>query len=382
LQILFITILSRLISPDEFGVVSSLMIAINFINILNQIGVGAALIQKKELTKELIGFSYSFSLVFSLIMGGIYLIVIPWYLEYLELSEILDFAFLLVLYFPIKGFSLISEALLMREMRFKEVVLIDLWSFFFGYGFVAVFFGTLDFGYKSIIFGYFGQLIISTIWYWIKIKPVYSSIRLNESTISLVRYGFWHSSGTIINYIAEQLDYLVTIKLFGTEQQGYYHKSFQLYSVGARVGGSVLDRVFFPYFSKYQSDIKKIKNIYKKFSLASFGTLFFISLIGYLLADKIVLIVLGENWVKSIEPFSILIWALYLRVQTKINKTVLKSLNYVKELMFHQLLFLVSLVIFLFIFGRNGIVGVAWSVVFATLINTISTSFLVLRKLR
>jgi len=374
--------LSRLISPDEFGIVSSLMIAINFINILNQIGVGAALIQKKELTKELIGFSFSFSLVFSSIMGVIYLIILPWYLEYLDLSKILNFAFLLVLYFPIKGFSLISESLLMREMRFKEVVLIDLWSFLFGYGIVAIVFGYLDFGYKSIIFGYFGQLIISTIWYWIKVKPEYSPIRINESTISLVRYGFWHSSGTIINYVAEQLDYLVTIKLYGTEQQGFYHKSFQLYSVSARLGGSILDRVFFPYFSKYQSDIEKIKNIYRKFSFASFFILITISIICYFFADTIVLMILGDKWSQSIAPFSILIWALYLRVQTKINKTVLKSLNYVKELSYHQLLFLGSLIFFLAIYGRNGISGVAWSVVFASLINTISTTYLVYKRLK
>jgi len=50
-QILFTIILTRLLSPDDFGLFAIGMMLIGFANMLSDFGLGSALIQKKELTE-------------------------------------------------------------------------------------------------------------------------------------------------------------------------------------------------------------------------------------------------------------------------------------------------------------------------------------------
>ncbi len=115
-QLVFVMILSRIISPKEFGIVSSLMIFVNFMNVINQLGIGSALIQKSHITETNIKFSYTFSMILSVFLGIIYILAMPFYLSYIDLQYILPFPFILFFYFPLKGLSSVAEALLAEKM--------------------------------------------------------------------------------------------------------------------------------------------------------------------------------------------------------------------------------------------------------------------------
>lgn len=49
-QILVTTILARLISPDDFGVVAIGTVFIGFSKIFSQLGMGAAIVQRREIS--------------------------------------------------------------------------------------------------------------------------------------------------------------------------------------------------------------------------------------------------------------------------------------------------------------------------------------------
>src|SRR4030042_2169452 len=72
LQLIVLAVLSRLLSPEDFGVLGLAMIFVGFAALFSQLGVGPALIQRSEITPTHIrdGFTLSFllSLFFLLLM--------------------------------------------------------------------------------------------------------------------------------------------------------------------------------------------------------------------------------------------------------------------------------------------------------------------------
>lgn len=50
LQLIITGILARLLTPADFGIVAIATVIISFFNILSDVGIGPAIIQKKELT--------------------------------------------------------------------------------------------------------------------------------------------------------------------------------------------------------------------------------------------------------------------------------------------------------------------------------------------
>ncbi|MDR3266298.1 MAG: oligosaccharide flippase family protein, partial [Tannerella sp.] len=60
-------ILSRKLSPDDFGIIAVAMVFIMFFSILSDIGIGSAIVQKKELTKTDLSHIFSLTLYIALI---------------------------------------------------------------------------------------------------------------------------------------------------------------------------------------------------------------------------------------------------------------------------------------------------------------------------
>ncbi|MFM1931588.1 MAG: hypothetical protein RL226_891, partial [Bacteroidota bacterium] len=52
LQLVFVSILARQISEQAFGVMAIALVVVGFVEIFSQIGIGPALIQRKNLTQK------------------------------------------------------------------------------------------------------------------------------------------------------------------------------------------------------------------------------------------------------------------------------------------------------------------------------------------
>ena len=51
-HIIIIGILARLLTPEEFGIVGIILIFVSFTDIFTQMGIGTALVQRKEINKN------------------------------------------------------------------------------------------------------------------------------------------------------------------------------------------------------------------------------------------------------------------------------------------------------------------------------------------
>ena len=73
---LFVTaVLSRLLSPEDFGIVAIATVIINFFSIFTDIGISPAIIQKKNLTKKDISALFSFTIWSGIVISLIFFLL-------------------------------------------------------------------------------------------------------------------------------------------------------------------------------------------------------------------------------------------------------------------------------------------------------------------
>lgn len=382
IQIIIFVIISRIIIPEDFGRLSVLMVIINFANIFNQASLAPALIQKKELSYHETSKILRFSLLISLVVGIIYLLVVPYYLEFLGQKQILIPAFFLVLFLPTSSLTLIFEVKYKRQLLFKGIVIKRTISLLVGYGFVTVVLGYLGLGIWALVIGFLSQSIFLFLMYYKEFKLIFPHSSNTIKIKHVLSFGVGNTLSTIFNYIGEEGDKFLFSRFFSVELLGAYSRSFELFTYPSRFLGNTFDTVFFPYFSQMQDDKHSLLKHYLFAIKLSFSIFLPISFLLMLYSEWFIHLMLGPQWERATIYFSILIIGLCFRFSSKISKSLLKAINEVYRLSF--ILLITSLIIILGIFFtiHMGSEFVAYVVTGATILNFILLFSLVLVRLR
>lgn len=377
-----IGILSRLLTPAEFGVIAIALSIIMFSQIFSEIGFSASVIQKEVLSENQIQSIFSLSVLISFFMG-ILMLLLSKPISVFFNEPILQYVISsLSAIFPIKGFSNISKALTMKEMKFSLIAYVELISYTIGYGTIAILLSLLGFGVWSLVIANLIVALIETIILY-SLKPIKFNINIKIVEIKeMIYFGVWFSINKIASYFANQADYLVVGKVLGLETLGFYNKSYQLISMPSNYIGNVVDKVLFSSFSIYQKDILFLEKTYiKSFNLLS-SLLIPLSAFMFFLAPEIIYLMLGPSWESVTIPFRILALFIVFRSTYKINDALIRSLGLVKDSAKRKIVYAFIVIVSSLIGSLFGIIGVAIGVSIAILINFLITTSLATKVMK
>lgn len=371
LQVLVLSILARLITPEEFGVVSIAIIFLGFSKTFSQLGMGAAIVQKKTITTAHIRTAYTTSLLigaFFCIITVIFSEHIASYFEMPQLDRVLKYVSSI---FIIDSFISISQSLLQRNMKMKHFALTDLISYLISFGFLGVALAYKGYGLYALVYAYILQAVLRAVMVSYlephSILPFFNKNSFND----LVFFGGGHTLAKIANYFAGEADKLVVGKMINADALGYYSRAYQLMVAPVRLIGQSLNIVLFPALSSVQTDIERVKNAYyKSTQLVAYASLI-ISVVLVINAREVVLILLGENWTDVIVPFQILAAGTIFRMSYKIGDSLVKALGDVYRRAIFQVIYAICVLSFSYIGHFWGIEGVAIGVVLAIFLNFI-----------
>ena len=370
LQLVVIGVLSRLLTPEEFGVVAIIMIMVNFTNLFSTMGVSSAVIQLPNLTARHVSLAYTLATLLGVILGAIYYLLTPWFANFFDIREDIDALRFFALFFPLVSFRSVGGALLNRKLMFDVGVKIGLISYVIGSGIISIAMAYMGYGYWALIWGQFVALCVTvslTIYYEF---PKFSFKLDKKALKELLFFGSGHTLGTIFNYFAENADNIVVGRTLSTYALGYYSKAFQLLAIPAKFFGSIFDNVLFPILSKKQDQTHKLGEFYLFSTSVCFGVLVPMSIVIFVNAELLVDTLLGSQWDKVVLPLQLLIFGLAFRFGTKINKSYLKSLGIVYRGAYYQLIFAVLMIASTYVGGKlYGLPGVALGVLIATVLN-------------
>lgn len=369
-QIIFLIFgifLARILNPSDFGIVGMITIFSNFAILFIDLGFSAALIQKKEVSKE------HFSSVFwlNLLIGGLmyllFYITAPFISQFYNQPNLVLLIRIICLSFIITSLTSIQANLLIKNLQFKKKVIINWIAMTIGYA-IAFILAYKNYGVWSLVYMTLATAIINSILYWFTAswwpKFVFDWKKIKE----LSSFGLNFLGDTSVNYWSRNFDNFLIAKVLGSNELGIYTRAYSLMLLPLRNITTIVTKVMFPAFSQKQDDVEALKKYYLSI-ICYIALITFPLMIGLSLVSKeFVLLFFGIKWKAMIPVLSILSGLGAIQSIISLNGLIYNSLGKA-NIAFRVSLISNFVLIIAFIIGVNyGIIGVSWSYLIASLL--------------
>lgn len=307
-QILFVIFgifLARILPPSVFGVVGMVTIFTNFAALFIDMGFGTALIQKKDADNEHYSSVFWLNLGIGCLLYIVFFFSAPLLSVFFKQPQLTILIRVICLSFIISSLTSIQSNLLIRELKFKQKVIINWISIVIGYA-VAFVLAFNNYGVWSVVWMTIVSSSINSILYWFS-TSWYPSFIFNKAKIKeLSRFGLNVLGDTTVNYWSRNFDNFIIARVLGSTDLGLYTRAYSLMLLPLRNISSVITKVMFPAFAKKQDDLVVLKKYYlliiRYISLITFPAMIGLSLVS----KEFVLLFFGNKWAGMIPLLTIL----------------------------------------------------------------------------
>lgn len=332
IQFMVTVVLSRLLTPEDFGVVAIIQVFLVLFQILATAGMGPAIIQNKKLTDKDYGVLVNYSGVLSIILGLVFGIVGVIVSHIYDNPEFVALFWWMDVVVVAECLNTVPNAILSKEKNFKalniRLVIANVFGAIFGIGTAL-----LGMGVYALIISVAIPAIVTLICNFIIVRIKWTT-SFSLAPLKAV-FGFAKNQfiSTILNYFSRNLDNMLVGKYFGPDILGYYSKSYQLLVLPNMAISQIVAPVLQPILSHYEEDISVIKDAYFKIINFLAVLAFPISFFMCLNADKIIYFLFGKQWQGAILPLSILSLSIWAQLLSNIYGNIMQSRNQSKLLM-------------------------------------------------
>ena len=325
IQLGILAILARTLTPAEFGIAAGATMLVSIASQLCQFGMGPALIQAARLTDAALAASRA--LIFAMALGcfAALQILAPYAGEWFRSAEVTDAVRVLAFLCLINAVGLIPHSALIRDLRARDVSLVDVVCGLIGNGLGAVPLALVGWGFWALVWGAVVQTAAKAAAVEVLARiPWTFSFNWAEAQRFWTK-GLGFSLTLLLHRVALESDRLIVGRFLNTTALGLYSRANGLMALPSTLFGAVVDRVVFPAFSKVQDDRIRIRRGYgQALSLTALlgGTL---SIFLVFQGANVIRFVLGPAWEAAIVPFNILCAAIYFRLSDRVSGTLLRG---------------------------------------------------------
>lgn len=289
LGVVAVGFLAIYLGPYEWGVFAILNAVINFLNYFSDIGLAAALIQKKEHPSDIdLKTTFFVQETLVLVIIGIILALTPFFTKQYNLNtDGVWLLYALAFSFLLSSFKSIPSVLLERKLEFVKLTFPQILEQVVYYV-VLVVFAVKGFGIKSFTFAVVIRDVVGVITiYWL--QPWKPGFAFSRKTLSgLFKFGIPYQVNTLLAAIKDDGMTLVLGSILGPVGIGFlaFAQKFARYPLTFFM--DTVTRVTFPAFSRLQEDKKHLERSVTR-SIFFICFLVFPSLIGLVILAPIVI---------------------------------------------------------------------------------------------
>lgn len=342
-------ILARLISPEEYGVITVVIAFSSLFAAVADLGLGSAIIQNKNLNETEINDIFSFTFYFALVLGIVFMLLGIPIAHIYQNREYQKICILMSLFVFFSTLNIVPNALILKEKHFHLVAkrLICISCFI---GLISTLMAWNDFSYYTIVWQHILQASITFFWNYTKTN-IRFHLRFRTSSVALIgEFTTFQSLYYLYNNIARNLDNLLVGKAMGNTSLAFYDKGYRLMLYPVQNLTIVINPILHPILSDYQNDHLYIYKSYVRLahSLSLIGV--FVSLLCFWASEEIVILFYGEQWQEAVSIFRILSLSVWPQIITSSAGSVYQSTNNTR-LMFRSGCVYFSLMILFIVIG-------------------------------
>ena len=347
-------ILTRLLSPDDYGCFGILFVFISLADILVEGGFGTALIQKKSIDERDCSTVFVVNLALSILLFSVLYFTSPYIARYFSLP-------LLELVLKVDGISLLIRslylvplAILTRKLKFKVLSVINIFSSLISITF-AILFAYNNFGVWSLVVKGLSLQCSLCLLCIVFSRYKFSFAFSLRAFKRMFNFGGMLLISDILDKVFENIQSFIIGKKFRIDTLGYYQQALSLGQVPIYSLSMVSNQVLFPTLSKFQEDhnllLRGARKSIKMISFISFPVI----LLFILLAKPLIIILYTEKWLDAV-PFLQYICLLGLfNASYHTNRTILKSLGKSRLLFFAEIFYVFVSLLFMILGLKFGI---------------------------
>jgi len=252
--LIFLTtiILARLLSKEDFGVAGYALVIISFLNVLNDLGVGPALIYYKD---DPDAADTAFWLSLSM---GVALFAATWFLApfvgwFFQDERAVAVTRIAALVFPVGALSNVHDMLLQKGLAFRRKFIPD-FAQAAAKGLFSVALSLLNFGAWSLVIGQVAGRAVGTLAYWL-ISPWRPTRRFSPVLMRrLLAYGLRLVSVNGLGVLLLNADYLFIGYFLDAGALGVYTLAFRIPELVIMQLCYIIGLVIFPAYASMRDD--------------------------------------------------------------------------------------------------------------------------------
>jgi PST family polysaccharide transporter len=337
ISILLTSILARLLTPSDFGIIAIATVIMSFINLFTDFGFGPAIIQRKDLTIKDVNSIFTFTFFLGALAFIIIYLTSPFVANFYNMQELNKVLKILGLNAFFVAINIVPNAILLRNKQFKILALRTFGVQLFT-GIIAVALAYKGFGVYALVAQSVSAAIIIFVYNYL-VSNVKITKRIEfQSIIKISSYSFYQFLSSFITYFTRNLDKLILGKMMGITALGFYEKSYRLMTLPATNITYVIAPVMQPLLKDYQTDLNYIYNKY--FSLlrilANIG--FPLSVFLYYSAADLIELFYGPQWDGAVGTFKMPSFSVACLLLMGSTGPIYQSTNSVKLMSFMSLI--------------------------------------------
>jgi len=358
IQVLSVVVLSRVLSPRDYGLIAMVTAVIGVADIFRDLGLSTAAVQARSLSGPQRANLFWINTAIGAVLAAIAFAVAPVLAAVYDEPDLVPIGRVLALTFLLNGVATQYRADLNRRLRFTRIAVADVAAALSGFV-AAVLLAVAGAGFWSLV----GQQLVQ---YGVMLLLVvvgggWRPHRPSRSAPmgGLLRFG-WHMVGTqLIGYAANNVDSVIIGTRFGAASLGLYNRAFQLLMTPLTQVRGPSTQVALPLLSAVQDDGARFSHYVRQGQLALGYTL--IPGLGVMIgaAGPLVSVLLGPEWGDVAPLLSLLALAGALQTLGFVNYWVYLARGLTRPLLQYSLIQAGIKISCIAIGSHWGVVGVA-----------------------
>lgn len=343
-------ILSRLLTPTDYGAVAILVIFTTIASVFVDSGFGSALVQKKSVSEVDFNSVFYFSICVAVLAYAALYCSSPFIAEFCGiplLNPLLRVSAITLLFNAINS---VQNAELRREMKFRLSFRITLVATLVG-GVAGVFFACNGFGPWALVFSMLSSGIVGVIARWCLIgwRPrlmfSWSSLR------SMFGYGSRLMFSELLNAGFNNLYGLLIGRIYSSAELAFVQKGNHVPSLLMNNVNGTIGTVMFPALAKMQDDLLRLRESMRRMMRLSLYIVFPIMAMLAVCSKPLILLLFGDQWMPSVLYMQIACFACALYPFHTVNLQGIQALGrsdiFLKLEIIKKTLALAAIVLFL-----------------------------------
>ncbi len=305
IRLLVTIILSRLLEPEDFGLIAMFAVFISLSETLVQSGFGVSLIRKKDAGKKDFDTVFTFNLILSL---ALYILIFSFsgkIASFYDQPLLKDIARVsgLVIVFNALGF--IQNVHFRKSINFKPLAIISIISSLLS-GSTGVYLAYNGFGVWSLVYQHLLKALFNTLLLWFlsnqKAKIGFNKKAFKEN----FNFGYKITLANLVNTLSGQAYNIVIGKFYSAGALGYFYQARRLSNMIHKIITNVFNRVSYPVLSSVQDKMEKFRKTYIQFLRAVSFISFPLMMLFIVISPNLIPAVLSDKWTESVPYFQLL----------------------------------------------------------------------------